>query len=83
MEAEAEKENQEEDVDLAPHEHERVLKGAYKSFVIHAAPKRDIVSYFNQTTHQDVNRKPAKGNGVCKENHDPMGDIKEAHNATH
>ena len=26
-----------------------------------------------QTTHQDVNQKSAKGNGVCKDNYDPMG----------
>ena len=30
---------QEEDIDLTPHEHERALKGAYRSFVIPGAPK--------------------------------------------
>ena len=43
VEAEAEKENQEEEyVDLTPHEHERALKGAYRNFVIPGAPKTDI-----------------------------------------
>ena len=80
VEGEARKENQEEeeeeeDVDLTPHEHERALKGSYRSFMITGTPKTDIDSYFDQakTTHQDVNRKPAKGNRVCKDNHDPMG----------
>ena len=50
VEGEAEKGNQEEeDVDLTPHEHERALKGAYRSFVIPGAPKTDIDSYFDQT----------------------------------
>ena len=50
VEKEAEEEQQqEENVDLTPHEHERALKGAYKSFVIPAAPKTDIGSYFDQT----------------------------------
>ena len=54
VEDEAEKENQEnqeegeEDVDLIPQEHERVLKGAYRSFVIAGKPKADIDSYFEQ-----------------------------------
>ena len=49
MEKEAEeKQQQEEDVNLTPHEHERVLKGAYRSFVIPGAPKTDIDSYFDQ-----------------------------------
>ena len=38
----------EEDVDLTPHEHERVLKGTYRSFVIPGRPKTDIDSYFDQ-----------------------------------
>ena len=43
VEAEAEKENQEEEyIDLTPHEHERALKGAYRNFVIPGAPKTDI-----------------------------------------
>ena len=48
VEGEAEKGNQEEeDVDLTPHEHERALKGAYRSFVIPGAPKADIDSFFD------------------------------------
>ena len=34
---------------LTPHEHERALKGAYRSFVIPGAPKTDIDSQFDQT----------------------------------
>ena len=34
MESKSEKENQEEEIDLTPHEHERPFKGAFKSFVI-------------------------------------------------
>ena len=39
-----EQQQQEEDVDLTLHEHERVLKGAYRSFVIPGATKTDIDS---------------------------------------
>ena len=39
----------EEDVDLTPNEHERALKGAYRSFVIPGTRKTDIDSYFDQT----------------------------------
>ena len=48
---EAKKENQkeEEDIDLALHEHERVLKGAYRIFVITSATKTDVYSNFDQT----------------------------------
>ena len=50
VEKEAEEEQQqEEDIDLTPHEHERELKRAYRSFVIPGAPKTDIDSYFDQT----------------------------------
>ena len=49
VEGETEKENQEEDVDLTPHEHERALKGAYKSFVMSGVPKIDVDRYFDQT----------------------------------
>ena len=50
VEGEARKENQEEgDVDLTLHEHERVLRGAYRGFVIPGVPKTDIDSYFDQT----------------------------------
>ena len=51
-EGEARKENQEEeeeDVDLTPHEHERALTGAYRSFAIPGIPEADIHSYFDQT----------------------------------
>ena len=45
VEGETEKENQEkEDVDLTPHEHEKALKGAFRSFVIPGAPRMDIDS---------------------------------------
>ena len=49
LEAVAEEGNQEEDIDLTPHEHERALKVAYRSFVIPGAFKADIDSYFDQT----------------------------------
>ena len=50
MEKEAEEEQQqEEDVNLTLHEHDRALKGAYRSFVIPGASKTDIDSYFDQT----------------------------------
>ena len=42
-------EEQEEDIDLTPHEHERALKGAYISFWIPGVPKTDTDSYFDQT----------------------------------
>ena len=38
----------EEDVDLTPHEHERALKGAYRSFMMPGKPKTDDDSYFDQ-----------------------------------
>ena len=47
VEKEAE-DKQQEDVDLTPHEHERVLKGAYRSFLMPGLPKTDVDSYFNQ-----------------------------------
>ena len=43
------KKEAEEDVDLTPNEHERALKGAYRSFVIPGTRKTDIDSYFDQT----------------------------------
>ena len=58
MEDVAEKENQEnqeegeEDVDLTPHEHERALEGACRSFVIARKPKTDSDSYFDQAKPQ-------------------------------
>ena len=45
----AEEQQEEEDLDLTPHEHERALKGACRSFVIPGASKTDIDSYFDQT----------------------------------
>ena len=49
VEKEAEEEKQqEEDVNLT-HEHERTLKGAYRSFVTLGRPKTDVDSYFGQT----------------------------------
>ena len=48
-EEEQQQEEKEEDIDLTPHEHERALKGAYRSFVIAGRPKTDIDSYFDQT----------------------------------
>ena len=42
-------EEQEEDIDLTPHEHERALKGAYRSFLIPGVLKTDTDSYFDQT----------------------------------
>ena len=47
MEKEAEEEEgqqEEEDVNLTPREHERVLRGAYRSFVMPGKPKTDIDS---------------------------------------
>ena len=38
----------EEDVYLTPHEHERALKGAYRSFMMPGKPKTDVDSYFDQ-----------------------------------
>ena len=47
-EAEEEQQQKEEDINLTPHEHERALKGAYRSFVMPGLPKTDIDSYFDQ-----------------------------------
>ena len=44
-----EEQQQEEDIDLLPHEHERALKGAHRSFMMPGTPKTDIDSYFDQT----------------------------------
>ena len=48
-EEEAKEQQKEEDIDLTPHEHERALKRAYRSFVVPGAPKTDIDSYFDKT----------------------------------
>ena len=45
---EEEEQHQEEDVDLTPYEHERVLKGGYRSFVMPGKPETDIDGYFDQ-----------------------------------
>ena len=37
-----EKETEQKDIDLTALEHERTLKGAYRSFVIPGGPKKDI-----------------------------------------
>ena len=42
------KEQQQKDIDLTPHEHERTLKGAYRYFVVPGAPKTDIEGYFDK-----------------------------------
>ena len=85
VEKEAEEEQQqEEDIDLTPHEHERALKAAYRSFVIPGAPKTHWwLLWLNQIRHQDVNQKSAKGNGACKDNYDSMSKIEEAYNTAH
>ena len=45
VEKEAEEEQQQlKDINLTPHEHERALKGAYRSFVMPGASKTDIDS---------------------------------------
>ena len=44
-----EQQQEKEDIDLIPHEHERALKRAYRSFVVPGAPKTDIDSYLDQT----------------------------------
>ena len=40
---------QEENFDLTLHEHERALKGAFRSFMMPGKPKTDIDSYLDQT----------------------------------
>ena len=67
VEGEARKENQEEeeDVDLTPHEHERALKGAYRSFVIPGTPKAEIDSYFDQTKPR-INKNQLKEMGSAR-----------------
>ena len=50
-EAEEEEQQQEEEgenIDLTPHEHERALGRAYRSFVMPGKPKTDIDSYSDQ-----------------------------------
>ena len=40
---------EEDKINLTPHEHERALNGAYRSFAVPSAPKTDIDSYFDRT----------------------------------
>ena len=47
-EEEEQQEEEEKDVDLTPHQHERALKGAYRSFTMPGKPKTDVDSYFDQ-----------------------------------
>ena len=47
-EKEAKEQQQEEDINLIPHELESALKEAYRSFVVPGAPKPDIDSYIDQ-----------------------------------
>ena len=42
-------EEEEQNIDLTPHEHERALKGVYRSFAIPGTPETEIDSYFDQT----------------------------------
>ena len=42
-------EQEEANIDLTLQKHERALKGACRSFVIHGTPKTDIDSYFDET----------------------------------
>ena len=48
-EEEQQQEEEEEYIDLTPHKRERVLRRAYRSFVITGTPKTDNDSYFDQT----------------------------------
>ena len=46
------RQQQEEDIDLTPHEHKRALRTAYRSFVMPGKPKTNIDGYFDQAeTH--------------------------------
>ena len=47
-EEEEQQEEEEKDVDLTSHQHERALKGAYRSFTMPGKPKTDVDSYFDQ-----------------------------------
>ena len=44
---EGEQQQKQEDIVLTPHEHERALKRAYRSFVKPGLPRTDIDSYFD------------------------------------
>ena len=86
MEGEVEKENQEEegDINFTPHEHERALKGAYRSLVIPSAPKADVDSYFDQTKPHIktlIKNQLKEMGSALQDNHDAMGN--EVYNSTH
>ena len=51
VEKEAEEEPQQEEEDVQPHEHERALKEAYRSFVIPGTPKTDIIATLIKPCH--------------------------------
>ena len=68
-------EEEEKDVSLTPHEHEKALKGAYRSFVIPSTPKTDVDSYLDQT-------KPCIRT-LIKNQLKEMGNMEEAYKATH
>ena len=76
---------EEEDVELTPHEHERALKGAYRSFMRHEKPKTNVDSYFDQAKPhiKTLIRKQLKEIGSAKDNHDPMGIMEEGYKVTH
>ena len=83
-EEEQQQEEAEEDIDLTPHEHERALIGACRSFVMPGLPKTDIDSYFDQTRpYIKMLIENQLKNRACKDNYDPMGNMEEAYKATH
>ena len=84
-EEEVKEQQEEEDIDLTPYEHERPLKGGYRSFVIPGAPKTDIDSCYDQTKPyiKTLIKNQLIKNGVCKDNHDSMGKIEKSYNVTH
>ena len=67
-EAEEEQQQEEDGVDLTPHEHERALKGAYRSFMMPGKPKTDADSYFDQAKPhiKTLIEKQLKGMGSAK-----------------
>ena len=67
-----------------PHEHERALKGAYRSSVIPGTPKTDIDSYFDQTkphirTLIENQLKEVRSAKLIM----TLGNMEEAYKATH
>ena len=51
VERKSEKENQEEEIDLTPHEHERPFKGVFKSFVISVHLKQILIVTLIKPNH--------------------------------